>query len=614
MTQSRDVLNTVLDQWEPKVAGDVGLTAVLLQGAVTTADRLSSAHGELLAHQPLGAELPHRIETHLAAMGGSIHRHQRAAANCEGDLLLRSPTGSGKTEAALLWAATQVTDLAETCGGVPRVFYTLPYLSSINTMADRLTTLLDAKDSVGVSHSRAASYHLARGIESQDGEAPGDGDRAAAAAKAVARAEATRLFRESVRVGTPYQLLRAALAGPAYSGVLLDSVNSVFILDELHAYDPQRLGFILASARLWKRLGGRVAVLSATLPERLETVFTETLNVSGATVNAATPSSAKRHRLAVREHHLSDPATVEEIRTRIDRDESVLVVANNVAQAICLYEELAPGVRERHGPEAAFLLHSRFRRGHRMEREREIGKRFGTRSARRPGLLVATQVVEVSLDVDFDALFTAAAPLEALLQRFGRVNRIAARPPADVVVHQPNWTTRRGETGEFADGIYEREPVAQGWDILTRNSGLAIDEDDARHWLDTIYASAWGNVWDEHVRRAIVDFEQRFLAFHYPFDDRSALADSFDEMFQGTEAILSTDQDAYATALQEADGPAGRLLADDYLIPLPAWAGKLPRYDKKLRVRIIDGAYDPEYGLTQVTGNFASSYQLGEVL
>ncbi|MGH3993207.1 MAG: hypothetical protein ACRDSN_12185, partial [Pseudonocardiaceae bacterium] len=63
---------------------------------------------------------------------------------------------------------------------------------------------------------------------------------------------------------------------------------------------------------------------------------------------------------------------------------------------------------------------------------------------RRPGILVATQVVEVSLDVDFDVLHTSGAPLDALLQRFGRVNRLGARPPTPVVVHPPTYRPRRG--------------------------------------------------------------------------------------------------------------------------------------------------------------------------
>jgi CRISPR-associated endonuclease/helicase Cas3 len=65
-----------------------------------------------------------------------------------------------------------------------------------------------------------------------------DNNRVSAAHKAVSRTAATRLFRELVRVGTPYQLLRGALAGPAYSSILVDAVNSVFVFDELHAYEP----------------------------------------------------------------------------------------------------------------------------------------------------------------------------------------------------------------------------------------------------------------------------------------------------------------------------------------------------------------------------------------
>src|SRR5262249_30559872 len=148
-------------------------------------------------------------------------------------------------------------------GGQPRVFYTLPYLASINAMTERLATRL-GNDSVGVTHSRAASYHLSRSV------CPDADTTAKAASKAVSRAAATRLFRETVRVGTPYQLLRGALAGPAHSGILIDAANSVFILDELHAYDARRLGMLLATLGFWERIGGRIAVLSATLPDRLE--------------------------------------------------------------------------------------------------------------------------------------------------------------------------------------------------------------------------------------------------------------------------------------------------------------------------------------------------------
>ncbi|RFS86632.1 CRISPR-associated helicase Cas3' [Actinomadura spongiicola] len=615
------LLNMVLERWDERAAPDLGLTAVLLQGAVTLADHLSSAHGRLSLAQPLDGSFRTLLDQRFAGQGRTLRPHQVRAEARLGHLLLRAPTGSGKTEAALLWAAAQVTDLARHTGGVPRVFFALPYLSSINAMADRLKELFQAPETVGVAHSKAASYHLAASIAPEDGdETDQDNDpcRVNAATKAISRAAATKLFHESVRVATPYQLLRAALAGPAHSGILIDAANSVFVLDELHVYDPRRLGYILASARLWERLGGRIAVVSATLPEMLSELFSQTLAHPVGLVDAEGLDLTPRHRLRIRDHHLTDPAALAEIRFRLSQNESVLVVANNVAQALELFEELAPETEERHGQGSALLLHSRFRRGDRNGIEQSIRERFGAElPGRHPGLLVATQCVEVSLDLDFDVLLTAAAPLEALLQRFGRVNRLAARPPADVIVHHPHWTTRRNAPGlDYADGIYPREPVEAAWQLLTAHTDTIVDEPDATTWLNHIYSTPWGATWREEVNDRCEQFTRRLLTFRRPFDSRSDLTAVFDELFEGTEAILTQDHDDYADALAQAPGQfkAGRLLADEYLIPMPYWAGALGGYDKKLQVNVVDGDYDEHLGLRAVRGPAQSTYQPGEVL
>ncbi|MEV7006635.1 CRISPR-associated helicase Cas3' [Streptosporangium sp. NPDC051022] len=618
---AHDLLGRVLEQWEERVRPDRGLAAVLLQGAVTLADHLSSAHEWLSLTQPLNDSFRTLLDQRFVEQGKVLRPHQVRAETQLGHLLLRAPTGSGKTEAVLLWAATQVTDLAQETGGVPRVFFVLPYLSSINAMADRLEDLFQAPGTVGVAHSKAASYHLAASIAPEDGDETDQDNnpcRVDAATKAISRAAATKLFRESVRVATPYQLLRAALAGPAHSGILIDAANSVFVLDELHVYDPRRLGCILASARLWEDLGGRIAVVSATLPDVMSDLFADTLTRPVRLVDAKGFDPPSRHRLRTRDHHLTDPAALAEIRSRLVQDESVLVVANNVAQALEMFEELAPDVEERHGEGSALLLHSRFRRGDRNGIEQNIRARFGAGLPKRyPGLLVATQCVEVSLDLDFDVLLTAAAPLEALLQRFGRVNRLAKRLPADVIVHRPCWTTRRNAPGaEFADGIYPREPVETAWQLLVAHADTVVDESNATDWLNHIYATAWGVAWREEVRDYCATFTHRLLTFRRPFDSRSELTAVFDELFDGTEAILAQDRDAYADALAQTPGQpkAGRLLADEYLIPMPHWAGRLSGYDKKLQVRIIEGDYDPHVGLRAVRGPAQSTYQPGEVL
>jgi len=633
VAQAHQVLTAVLARWRRRLASEEeGLAAVLLQGAVTLADHLSSARGALHGGQPIGPRFPALLRDRFAERGQTLHQHQTRAGEVRGHLLLRAPTGSGKTEAGLLWAVGQVTDLIADGRGVPRVFLTLPYLASINAMAGRLGGLLGDSDLVGVAHSRAASYHLATAIDAADNGATEEGgwtspagengelSRAYAARQAVSRAAATRLFRETIRVGTPYQLLRGALAGPAHSGILLDSANSVFILDELHAYDAKRLGFILAAASMWERLGGRVAVLSATLPTALGDLVRNSLTRPVESITASAGLTPARHRLSTRPYHLTDAAAVRHARERLDAGLSMLVVANNVAHAQQLFDELAPHAVRRHGDDdAAILLHSRFRRADRLRIEGKIIDRYGLRRTREqqrlPGLVVATQVVEVSLDVDFDALLTSGAPLEALLQRFGRVNRIAARELAEVVVHQPSIGPRRGGRDEYADAVYPVEPSLAATEIIGRHEGQPIDEEQATRWLDEVYAAGWGEQWRREVEWRRREFHDAFLTFPRPFDDRSDLADAFDAMFDGTEAVLLADLPAYEAALSVAPGRAtGRLLAADYLVPLPGWAVKLASYNRTLGVAVVDGDYDPDRGLLAVRGVGADRYRPGEVI
>jgi CRISPR-associated endonuclease/helicase Cas3 len=623
LAEALSQLHEVLDSWTGDVAPERGLAAVLVQGAVTLADHVSSAHGSLHTRQPLDATFRSRLEKAWSEAGLQIRPHQRQAAAITGDVIVRAPTGSGKTEAGLLWAATQVEALAASTGGVPRVFYTLPYLASINTMAQRLETLLHEFGEgaahqtplVGVSHSRAASHHLAVAISTEDGA--GEDEKIDAARKAVARAQATRLFRETVRVGTPYQLLRGALAGPKHASILIDAANSVFVLDELHAYDPKRLGFILATTRFWKDLGGRIGVLSATLPRALLELIEETLGEGVHRVDGRAEQSPARHKLRLRDRHLTDAGSVDEILEHIAAGRSVLVVANNVADAQFVYDRLAPFARQLHGAEGALLLHSRFRRCDRSRIEKVLRSRFGVGSeslGRQPGLLVATQVVEVSLDVDFDILYTSAAPLEALLQRFGRVNRLGARPPADVVVHTPAYAPRRGGgSEEYADGVYLRHPVESGWAILTRHDGTVVNEEQANDWLDEVYADAWAVKWRELVCHYRQQFAEAFLTFTDPFDDRDQLAEAFDQLFEGTEAVLSADLEEYTIALDQAPGAAGRLLAEEYLIPLPWWTPS--RYERRLGVRVVEADYSEERGLLAIhRGPAAGAYVPGEVI
>lgn len=618
-------LSGLIDTWVDELAADPlqNLTGVLVQGAVTLADHAASAHADVLICQPLDALFPRKLADRLAEEGKRLFPHQEQTLPVDGHLLLRAPTGLGKTEAALLWASVQVEHLRRLTGGVPRVFYTLPYLASINAMSGRLRQELNTageEDLVGVAHSRAASYYLKLALNSDDCSGHGDMDddvHVRAASVAVARNRATRLFREPVRVGTPYQLLRGVLGGPAHSAILIDSANSVFILDELHAYEPARLGMILAMIRLWEKLGGRIAVLSATLPQALAELLASALDEPPVLVEPPSDWTwPVRHRLQLRNDHLTAPTSVAEISQRLHAGKSVLVVANNVADALHLYEALAPQVTAVHGEDAALLLHSRFKTGDRAMIEGKILARFGAGKPGQPGLLVATQTVEVSLNVDFCVLHTSGAPLEPLIQRFGRVNRLGTlREPAPVVVHEPSYGPRRGDTGrEYADGVYDAEAARLARQTLARHDGANLDEKLFGGWLDEVYATAWGQEWRADVERQYRNWDQRWLQFQHPFDNREDLEEEFDRLFDGAEAILEEDVGQYRELLSIGSTAQGRLLAADLLLPLPCYGQQLGRWVRDLGVTVVQGEYDQRTGLRCIRGKYAPAYLPGEVL
>lgn len=605
--QLRDVVSHWTGPLDPDPVRD--LTAVLLQGAVTLADHAASAGIRLLACQPFDAAWSKNLTGRLAP----LFPHQERAQAVTGHLVLRAPTGYGKTEAVLLWAAAQVEDLRRRTGGIPRVFYTLPYLASINAMTGRLHRELGhaGKDLIGVAHSRAASYYLRAAADDDCA-----GHDAGTARRALARNRATRLFREPVRVGTPYQLVRGALAGPAHSGILIDAANSVFILDELHAYEPKKLGIILAMIRLWNRLGGRIGVISATFPAVLAELLAVALREEPALVQPEQLWSwPVRHRLHLRAEHLTAQPSIDEIAERLRNGHSVLVIANCVKDAITLYDQLAPETLARYGQDAALLLHSRFTTRDRNAIEQKILARFEAGKARQPGLLVATQTVEVSLNIDLDAAHTSAAPLESLIQRFGRANRLGRlAAAAPVIVHEPAYVHRGKSPELYADGVYQAEPVQLAWQILARNDGSLLNEQLFTGWLDEIYKGEWGQRWRDEVEQVMGRWDDDWLQFQNPFSSREDLSDAFDALFDGTEAVLAQDVSEYRDQLAGNTPATGRLLASELILPIPHYAQQIGRWDKSIGITVIDGDYDSTYGLRKIRGRNGDQYATGIVL
>jgi CRISPR-associated endonuclease/helicase Cas3 len=574
---ARDAFARVHADWRDLVPAQDGLIAVLLQGAVTLADRSASAHEPLQTHMPL----PRSFITTMP----SPYPHQRAAAQTCGHLVLCAPTGSGKTEAGLAWASRQLDDMP----AQPRLVWVLPYRASIDAARDRFVRDLEpapgeSEPDIGVLHATAARTLLSGVVK--DDCPPGPAE----ARKARDQAGAMRLFVQRVRVATPYQLLRAAIAGPRYSSVLLEQANALIALDELHAYDPATFGRLCAAMQLWCELGSRVAVLSATLAPPMITLLEETLGQ--VTVHRASPGTAPdRHRLVVDDEPIDAPASLDRIRDWLAEGHSVLVVANTVSMAQKLYAELAD-VRP-DDPEAAVLLHSRFRAEDRAKIERRITARHPERATgevgRRGGLVVATQVLEVSLCLDFDRGVCELAPIESVAQRAGRVNRRGRHPEGAVEF--------RVHVTESALP-YDEKALDASLLALRETPGPVISEQTVEAWLERAYDTDWGREWATAAKRHRDEFGSAFLTFPDPFHDRSDHAAGLDEEFNTADVLLDSDVEEYRRRSQEDPlFAAGLLISVRYSQIHGLAAAGRAQFDRRLGLWVVNAPYREETGL-----------------
>lgn len=319
------------------------------------------------------------------------------------NIIVTAPTGMGKTEAGLLW-----------CGN-NKCFFVLPLKTAINAMYERIKELCgeDYKHRVALVHSDMKAYYLRNLDEKQGNEADKAFD--------FGYAQSSRQFSLPITVCTPDQIFDFALKYPGYEYKLAMSSYSRFIIDEIQMYDPELLAAIIYAVEMIHTLGGKVAVLTATLPpfvkEELVRAFTgdaELENFSG--------DGKLRHNVGVFE----DKLTAEDVQsiikdTRCGSVKKYLVVCNAINVANDIYEQLKAS-----GIDADInLFHSNFTRKDRAAKEGQILKaaKIPNDKLERPQIWVSTSVVEASLDIDFDILITELSDLFSLFQRFGRVNR-----------------------------------------------------------------------------------------------------------------------------------------------------------------------------------------------
>lgn len=299
------------------------------------------------------------------------------------NILMIASTGIGKTESALLWIDNS------------KSFFTLPLRVSLNALFSRVKDNIGYK-SVGLLHSTAVDYMAEQGDED-----------------AYMSYETASLFSKKLCFSTIDQIFKYPFKYKGYEKILATLSYSKVVIDEIQAYSPEIAAVILYAVKQLVEMGGKFMIMTATLPR----IYKDKLNEFGIKFQTAEFISDKiRHRIKLEESDISD--SVDKIIEK-GKNKKVLVIANTVDKATEIYRKIC----ENCDVEVSVkLLHSMFNNNDRSLKEEEI-KKFTDEDNHESGIWVSTQIVEASLDVDFDYLFTEMSTLDSQFQRYGRCYR-----------------------------------------------------------------------------------------------------------------------------------------------------------------------------------------------
>jgi len=334
------------------------------------------------------------------------------------NIIAIAQTGMGKTEAGLLWISDN------------KGFFILPIRTAINAIYDRTKKYISSyggnlEEQLGLLHSSSLEYLL---LQSEDDKYD-DKDEYIDKKEYKEIIEYEKIAKQlslPINVSTIDQLFDFVYKYPAYELKLTTLSYSKIVIDEIQMYGPDLLAYLVYGLERIVEQGGKVAILTATLPPFVKELLSK--NIKFKIKEGGFTDNSKRHNLKILDKRIDSNDICDKYmeNEKLNKSNKILVVCNSITQAQNLYEEISNIL----GNENLHILHSKFIKCERLSKESEIiefGKTYKDNKIheldKQSGIWISTSIVEASLDIDFDYLFTELQDLNSLFQRLGRCNR-----------------------------------------------------------------------------------------------------------------------------------------------------------------------------------------------
>lgn len=360
--------------------------------------------------------------------------------------LVSAPTGAGKTDFLL-----------RRCHG--RVFYTLPYQASINAMYDRI------KGDLKNTNAQVYLLHAASNLKVKDGT--------------MEERIMQRHVGASIKVMTPHQLASVVFGIKGYEAMALDLRGCDVILDEIHTYSDTIQAIVLRIIEILVKLDCRIHVGTATMPTVL---YNKILSLLGGKENVFEVRLDENMLRTFDRHKVYKLNTIDEaydiVSKAVQKRQKVLIVCNQVKRAQSLYNDISklyPDIDK-------MLIHSRFKRVDRARIENTLKEDFN-QMVGKSCIVVSTQVVEVSLDISFDVMITECAPIDSLIQRFGRINR--KRSAETIGLYKPVYVIAPPKDPKEALP-YSSIILNRTYNVLPED-GEIVKETETQSMIDKVY-------------------------------------------------------------------------------------------------------------------------------